>query len=299
MIVREDTPLEEIDRIYSGEFAQMGDLGFSFRKLIAKINAPFVKLIKMDPLMSKVYAHQKRVMKQFRKKVLPKLIKAAPWLAIAAEALNFVVPGLGVAIAMAITIAAAAYKLAEAKKAKAKIKKLTKDEEAKANVEIAQSDASADKATMDAYDKGAAYFQKSYNISRADFQSRPLDERIRLLNVAIYDQHTPAMVKMGVTRDAFAKMAVGDQADALAKMANALPGAPGKYVTPVIPPEEQEPDMPEAPGSPVLLAEEDQDFDQEEISAIQWALTIGGLAIGVALTAYLIARKRNRREGSA
>jgi phosphate/sulfate permease len=299
MIVREDASLEEIDDFFSGELRQMGDLGFSFRKAFKKISAPFVKLIKMDPLMSRVYAHQKRVMKKFRKKVLPKLIKAAPWLAIAAEALNFIVPGLGVAVALAITFAASAYKLDQAKKAKAKIKKLTKEEEAKADAEINQAESEADKATMSAYDKGADYFQKSYKITRADFQSRPIDERIRLLHIAIYDQHAPTMIKMGVTRDAFVKMTVDDQADALAKMANSIPAAaavPGKYVTPVVPP--PEPEMPEAPGA-VLLTEEDQDFDPDELSAIHWAMIIGGSTLVLGLITYLVIQKRKRREGRA
>ena len=165
------------------------------------------------------------------KKVRKHFPTYAPWLSIAAQALNFVIPGLGVAVGFAISAASAAIQLHAAKKAETEFKKLSDKAAREVQAEVDQANAEAEAAMMTAFDKGAPYFTQDYGVSRSQFAAFPMEEKVRFLNLVLYDQHADLMETI-VPRDAFMRMPVEEQSSALSFMSQELEGAPGAFYPP-------------------------------------------------------------------
>jgi hypothetical protein len=219
---------------------EMADLGFSFKSIVRKVEDTFKKVHApilntrvgkaIRRIQADVVAHVRKV---FTKKWF---MKAAPYLAIAAQILNFVVPGLGVLVSLAITASSTALSMVEAKKAQKAVAKA----EAAANKEVAADQAAADveanKALDDAYSKAGLYFTTTYGMTDIKWAALPVEGKNKFLNIVIYDQHAKAMQDMGVTRDAFQEMGVGEQQEALSKMAEKLPQAQAAQAAGTAPP---------------------------------------------------------------
>lgn len=128
-------------------------------------------------------------------------IKAAPWIAIAAQILNFI-PGLGIAVSLAITAAATAIQLTAAGVEKAGAKKVMKKAEAAEDAEIRKLDEEikvernkADDAAVEAYDKGEEYFNANYGMDREAFKSLSMEDKAAFLTEAVVDKD-PNLGKM-------------------------------------------------------------------------------------------------------
>lgn len=219
------------------ELQELGELGFSFRSALTSLRK--VATAPLRPLRNTrvgkavvrihadVVAHVRKV---FTKKWF---MKAAPYLSIAAQLLNFVVPGLGVLVGLAISASSMALSLVEAKKAK---QAMAKAEDA-ANKEIAAdqvaADAEANKALDAAYVKAGLYFTTTYGMTDVKWAALPVEGKNKFLNVVIWDQHAKAMQDMGSTRDTFQALSVGEQQELLSKMAEKLPQAQAEGLPPV------------------------------------------------------------------
>lgn len=211
-------------------------LGFSLRKSVKRIGSKVkertsrvVKKVKKGA--KSVGKKVKEVAKRVGRKAKKAFVKAAPVLGIVAQALNFVVPGLGVAVGLAINVGAQAIAAHDAKKAYEKAEKEATAAE-RAELEAARKEAEealtelgpeADKATMDAFIKGEAYFAKKYGITREQFQSLPLNGRYQFLMGSVYDLNIDKFMAKGVTREQFLAMPVESQTKLL-EMINAESG---------------------------------------------------------------------------
>lgn len=181
-------------------------LGASLRKSVKRVG-------------TKAKAYTKRLVRKSEKA----FVKAAPVLGVAAQALNLIVPGLGVAVGLAINVGAQALAAHDAKKAYEKAEKEASAEE-RAEIEAARKEAQevldklgpeADKATMDAFLKGEAYFTKTYRVTREEFQSWPLQTRYRFLMGSVYDLNKDKFAAKGVTREEFLSMPMDRQTQLL------------------------------------------------------------------------------------
>lgn len=212
--------IDELCRLEAYE--QLAELGFNFRKLIKKIGTPFMKVTR---------AQFKPIRRFFTKKFF---LKAAPFLSIAAELLNLVVPGLGVAIGIAISLTATAMALHDKKVMEKKAKAATAAANAQDQATIDKADSDANASLDSAFNTGQAFFMSAYGETPAMWQKLTIDGKTRFLNVAIYDRNATNMQAIGISRDAFQKLSTAQQHDALAKGAEALPAASGTY-TPNVP----------------------------------------------------------------
>jgi hypothetical protein len=175
---------------------------------------------KISKLHKKIY--HKTVPKSLRKhfdkfgKVLKKgFIKFAPILGIAAIALNFIVPGLGILVGLAINLAAGAMKMQAAKK---EMKDAKKAESADEAAEQQKVDAEADQASIDAYSKGESYFVSKYGMTRDKFMALTSKGRYDFLMGVTYDANVGKFTSAGVTRDAFVAMPIDNQTALLAQI---------------------------------------------------------------------------------
>jgi hypothetical protein len=157
-------------------------------------------------------------------------LKAAPFLSIAAQVLNLLVPGLGVLVSLAISAAATAIAMKQAKDAKRKMKKVSASEEAEIAKEEVVANAEANKALDKAYKSGEVYFTSAYQMTPDKWGKLSIEDKTRFLNIVIYDKNKPSMEEHGVSRDSFVAMTIPQQQDTLAKVASTLPGSPGPYV---------------------------------------------------------------------
>lgn len=280
------------------ELQELGELGFSFRKTLTSIRK--VATAPLQPLRNTrvgkavvrihadIVAHVRKV---FTKKWF---MKAAPYLAIAAQLLNFVVPGLGVLVGFAISASSTALALSEAKKAKKAMAKA----EAAADKEIAADQASADaeanKALDEAYSKAGLYFTTTYGMTDIKWAALSVEGKNKFLNVVIYDQHAKAMQAMGITRDAFQAMSVGEEQEALSKMAQQLPEAKAAQAAGQVPAPPTKSDVVEVP----VNAEGQAIGPVPSIAALtgqawyQDPLIIGGGAVALILGVAAVARLR-------
>jgi len=194
MIVLEHIGFEKLD-MPMGE-GPMGEIGFSLRKTVKKVG----------------------------KKAKKGLVKAAPVLAIAAQALNFVVPGLGIAVGLALTTGVAALKAKDAKKEMAKQEKAASQEEAAAvaaqEVELSQQ---ANQQMDAAYLKGEPFFAQRYGMTREKFTALPLEQKTKFLQGVIYDQQSGQLQTMGVSREKFLSLPVEEQNRVLAAVVQPFP----------------------------------------------------------------------------
>jgi len=165
----------------------------------------------LGSLRKSVRKHIKKVGKVAKKAFM----KAAPFLQIASLALNFIVPGLGVAVGLALSVASSALAAKEAQKA---AKEAEKGAEAEAaGQEAAQHEMQARVQMAAAYDKAPEFFQKKYGMSRANFTGLPLEDQMRFMNLALYDQHAPKFAAAGITREQFAAKPLEEQAELMAQ----------------------------------------------------------------------------------
>ncbi len=143
------------------------------------------------------------------------------YIAMAAQALNFVVPGLGAAVGAAVGTAHKAMVTRQQKKEIEEMEKadraaMAQEEAALAKEEAAlweQANAEADKA----YDKGEALFSSApYFMTRDKWAKLTAEDKIRFLNTAVYDADADKLQKMGVTREMFLAMTPEEQAEILA-----------------------------------------------------------------------------------
>lgn len=175
----------------------------------------------------------KKVVRGVVKKVKRHFPKIAPFLSIAAQVLNLIVPGLGVAVSLAITAGNAALAVTQAKKAAKAAKKAETQAEIQAEAELTRE---AEESTLAAYEKGREHFEKEYGMTREKFTALPVEGRLKFFNLVLYDKNSERMRLMGVERSAFEKMSLDEQNQEISRMAAYLPGAPA--------PGEPEPEAP-------------------------------------------------------
>ena len=234
MIVLENTSIESLGELTEQEVLGLivsrqglGDLGTSFFQRLKEAFQPTMQLHRR--IVKKLPKPLQRVMStKF-------FLKAAPFLSIAAEVLNLVVPGLGVLVSLAINAAATAISLAEAKKAKDKFRKASAAEDAKDAADIKKANAEANASLDKAYQGGQTYFIAAYQMTPDSWKKLTVDKKTKFLNLVMFDQHKDVMDSLGVDRTAFQALTVAQQQDVLAKAVSTLPSAPGPYVSP--PPE--------------------------------------------------------------
>ena len=213
------------------ELGELGELGKSLWKKVRKASNPFRMAKEYDPLTKAAIKYDPAA-RYLNKRVFTKkwFLANAKYLSLAAQVLNFIVPGLGVLVSFAISASALALSLVEAKKAKAMAAKAEKASDAEIAAAQVDADKDANKALDEAYVKGGLYFTTAYGMTNDNWSALSVEGKNKFLNVVLYDQHAPAMQKMGVTREAFQAMSAGEEQEALAKMAQNLPGSPGPYV---------------------------------------------------------------------
>lgn len=142
-------------------------------------------------------------------------VKAAPFLQIASLPLNFVVPGLGVAVGLAISVGSKAIAAKEAEKTARKAENQAEAEAA--SQEAAQNEMQARVQMSAAYDKAPDFFQKNYGMSRTNFTGLPLEDQMKFMNLALYDQHAAKFAAAGITREQFAAKSLEEQSELMAQ----------------------------------------------------------------------------------
>lgn len=187
-------------------------LGVSLRKQVRKT----VKGVKEAPKrLAKQVKSAKKSATRFGKTAKKEFVQMAPVLAVAAQGLNFLVPGLGVAVGSALVAGAKALQVKEAQKA-------AKAEDKKAQEEAAKQEAVAKKATDDAavtaYVQGETFFAQNYGMTKEKFQALSTDDKMRFLNVVVYDQNSDHFQQLGISREMFAELALDEQAVAIASL---------------------------------------------------------------------------------
>ena len=206
MIVSERLGLEDFGLLEdrrSLDLLYFGELGFSLKKVLKKI-------VRAPRKISK-----KLGIKKF-------FLKNAPFIALSANALNLVVPGLGSAISVAITAGHTALAAKEQKQALKKAKKLERAEEAALEKEEREANAQAEKSLMAAYVRGEKFFAQRYEMSRGEFQALSLDEKLRFFNVVTYDANFEKFAARGISREAFASKSNEEQTALIAEVGGAL-----------------------------------------------------------------------------
>ena len=152
------------------------------------------------------------------------LVKAAPFIAIAAQILNFI-PGLGVLVGLAIMAGAAAVSVGAAviqqKETKKKMKEAEKQAEAAERAEEQARYEEAGKKADEAYAKGAPYFGPKYGMTQDKWNKLTNKDKLTFLNTAVFDMHPEDAAKLGVTREAFLQMLPEEQVVVLAKLGGA------------------------------------------------------------------------------
>jgi type II secretory pathway pseudopilin PulG len=221
--------LEELHG-YSGSVdLGMGDLGKSLFRKLAKYS-PLRLAKKYDPLTKALIKYDPAT-RYLTKRVFTKkwFMKNSLYLSLAAQLLNFIVPGLGVLVALAISISSAALALSEAKKAKAMARKVETASDQASAADQAAADADANKALDAAYVKAGLYFTTTYGMTNDKWAALSVEGKNKFLNLVLFDQHASEIQKQNVTRDQFQAMSVGDEQGVLSKMAQNLPGSPGPF----------------------------------------------------------------------
>lgn len=204
MLVNERVSVGSL-RMFSFPHADFGPLPFPYDQPFSGLGKSIIK--KAGAVHRKVF--KKIVPKSIRKKLkkiggkLKKgFMKAAPFLAIAAQILNFI-PGLGIAVGLAITagaaaltIAAQALQMQEGKKAMAKADKAAGKE---ADVEVAAKEAEAHRTANEAFVVGEQYFTGKYGVTREEFEASPIEDKLAFLQTAIEDRQQEAVSKQNTT----------------------------------------------------------------------------------------------------
>jgi len=206
---------------------ELGELGKSLWKKVRKAINPIRMAKQYDPLTKAAIKYDPAA-RYLNKRVFTKqwFMKNSLYLSIAAQLLNFIVPGLGVLVSLAISASSLALSIVEGKKAKALAAKAEKASDAETAVAEADADRDANKALDEAYSKGGLYFTTAYGMTSDKWAALSVEGKNKFLNIVIFDQHATDMQKQGVGRDAFQAMSVGEQQEALSKMAQSLPGSP-------------------------------------------------------------------------
>jgi len=140
-----------------------------------------------------------------RKGAKKALVKYGPYVAIAAQALNLVVPGLGVAVGAAIAAGSTALQAKEAKK------QVKEAEKQALSAQAAETQAMADEQMNSAYTTGEKYFTEKYGMSRDKWTALPYDDKLKFVQNVVYDQNQEQMAAEGVTREQFMAMPVEEQ----------------------------------------------------------------------------------------
>lgn len=208
MIVFEGVGFERIDAIMQRDMTSIAEA-----PLVGALDASLRKTIKR--IGKKVQKTTKKVGAKAQKG----FVKAAPVLAVAAQGLNFLIPGLGVAVGLAVSTGAAALKARQDKKA------FEKEEKAEAKVAAAQAAAQeaeltkqTDAQAIDAFTKGEAYFTQTYGITKEQFLALPTSEKLKFMQGTVYDQVAPDLMAAGITREKFLSMPVDEQNRILAAL---------------------------------------------------------------------------------
>lgn len=204
MLVNERVSVGSL-RMFSFPHADFGPLPFPYNQTFDGLGKSFLK--KISAVHKKIYHKTvpKALRKQFKKvggKLKKGFLKAAPFLAIAAQILNFI-PGLGIAVGLAITAGAAALtitaqaiQMQEGKKAMAKADKAAGKE---ADVEVAAKEAEAHTKANEAFVIGETYFTEKYGVTREEFEASPLESKLAFLQTAIEDKQKEETSKQNTT----------------------------------------------------------------------------------------------------
>lgn len=212
-------PIGEIanEELY-GEF---GDLGKSFFRKIGKVLTKVHRTI----YHATVPGFIRKQLLKVGKKAKKAFIKLAPFIAIAAQILNFI-PGLGVAVGLAIMLAATAITVTAGVMKQQQAKKTAKKEEAAAAAADAAQEAEdykeAGAKADDAYAKGAQQlFIPKYGMTPDKWGKLTSKDKITFLNGVVFDGYPQETAKMGVTRADFNQMLPEEQVLLLAKLGGA------------------------------------------------------------------------------
>lgn len=204
MLVNERVSVGSL-RMFSFPHADFGPLPFPYdrsfdglgKSILSKAGAAHRKVFKK--IVPKALRKQ---LKKIGGKLKKGFVKAAPWLAIAAQLLN-IIPGLGIAVGLAITagaaavtIAAQAIQMQEGKKAMAKADKEAGKE---ADVEVAAKEEEAHMKADEAFVVGETYFTEKYGVTLEEFKASPLDQKLAFLQTAIEDRQQEATTKHNTT----------------------------------------------------------------------------------------------------
>lgn len=229
--VHDDTPIADLQfglevrpiGEVAGEalYGEFGDLGKSFFKKITSALTKVHRAIYHATVPGFIRKQLLKVGKQAKKQ----FIKLAPFIAIAAQILNFI-PGLGVVVGLAIMAGATAISIAGGVMAKQEAKKTAKKEEAAAAAQEAAQEAEdykeAGAKADEAYAKGAQQlFIPKYGMTQDKWSKLTSKDKVTFLNGVVFDAHPDETAKMGVTRADFNQMLPEEQVLLLAKLGGA------------------------------------------------------------------------------
>jgi hypothetical protein len=217
-------PVRPISDFASYEYLpELDDLGLG-KSFFRKVTGTLTKIHKKI-YHATVPAALRKVLRKVGGKLKKVLVKAAPFIAIAAQILNFI-PGLGVLVGLAIMAGAAAVSVGAAviqqKEAKKKMKTAEKQAEAQERAEEQARYEEAGKKADEAYAKGGPqYFAPKYGMTPDKWGKLTNKDKLIFLNTAVFDMHPEEAAKLGVTREAFGQMLPEEQVIVLAKLGGA------------------------------------------------------------------------------
>jgi hypothetical protein len=192
-------------------------LGKSFFRRVTKALTKIHKKIYHATVPKFIRDHVRRVGKRLKKD----LVKFGPFIAIAAQILNFI-PGLGVLVGLAIMAAATAISVGATVVKQQEAKKAAKKEEAAAAAEDAAAEAAeykdAGAKADEAYAKGAQQlFIPKYGMTQDKWSKLTSKDKISFLNGVVFDAHPEQATQVGITRDQFNQLLPEEQVAVLAK----------------------------------------------------------------------------------
>lgn len=205
MIVQESIGFEALD-FAPMEFMPLSDsLSFPF-------DDPFLGKSIFTRIGKRIKKVVKRIGKPVMKVVKKNFVKAAPFLAAAAQVLN-IVPGLGIAVGAAIAIGGQVMKMKQEKKA---LKAATKEEEAAMAADQAAADKEANTYLDDAYTQGENYFS-SMGMPRTKWATLSIQDKTNFLNDTLYTANEAKYAAAGVTKQKFLAMSETERSAIIAQ----------------------------------------------------------------------------------
>lgn len=146
-----------------------------------------------------------------------------PVLATAANAINFIIPGVGTAISAGITLAGATMATIEARNAAIKMAKelgqpLTPDETRMFDEEEKLYGEMATGYMDEAYYKAEQYFTDRLGVPRSEWEAMDFDDKVRTIDRAVYDANRSTFESAGITEEDYLKLGIMEQEELLREL---------------------------------------------------------------------------------